>query len=527
MTEKKTEEKTNAIPQLLKSIRDYFNTGVSKSLDFRITQLKNVKRLLQENEQAWCTALQKDLGKCTYDCYLTEINIVVAEINEMVKMLPSWAKDEDVTSPLFVFPAKSYIHYEPEGVVLIIGPFNYPVHLVLMPLVSAISAGNLAIIKPTSACPSVSSLLAQLIPKYLDPKGFAVVQGSVSEATKLLEQKFDHIFFTGSVDVGKTVMKAASAHLTPVTLELGGKSPVIVHKDADLALTARRLMWAKCLNTGQTCVAPDYVYVHKSIKKQLVAEMTAYLKTAYGTKIQESKDFSRIVSQKHTLRLKSYLDEHLNSSSSSSPSSPSETKEASSPLLFGGEVDVDNKYVAPTLIDESMCPHKGKCKLMHEEIFGPILPIIEYEDVQECLKFINSRPKPLAFYIFTSDTDFFHRLVDDTSSGQAVQNDCIIHLGNSFLPFGGVGESGMGRYHGKYSFQTFSHHRAVLEKSEHLDIPHRYPPYTSSKQYVINTAMLMGWPHSGTFKQFGYLLLFGIAALLVYRFRSLLWGSSS
>jgi aldehyde dehydrogenase (NAD+) len=362
-------------------------------------------------------------------------------------------------------PAKNRLIPQPLGVVGIIAPWNYPLQLAIGPLVAAIAAGNCAIVKPSEVAPRTSEALARLVPKYLDPEAVTVVQGGVAETTALLEQRFDHIFYTGNGTVGRVVMTAAAKNLTPVTLELGGKSPTIVDASADLDVTARRIVWGKFFNAGQTCVAPDYVLVEKKIEERLLAALVRTVKEFFGADPKQTKDYSRIVNTRHHRRLVQYLGDGQ--------------------LVCGGDHDENDKYIAPTILKNV----KPDAPVMADEIFGPILPVLSVGSVGEAIEFVNKRPKPLALYVFTGERQVADEVLARTSSGGACVNDVVLHLAIPELPFGGVGESGMGAYHGKTGFETFSHRKAVLSKVAAMDMSLRYPPFDEKKQSWVKRLM--------------------------------------
>ena len=428
--------------------------------DWRTSQLRALKRLIDENGDALCDAMWKDLRKSRFECEATEQGVVLAEISVTLKNLKKWMKPRRVSTPLYNQPGRSFIVHEPLGLSLIIGAWNYPINLTLAPLVGAIAGGNAAIIKPSEISVHSAKILAELIPKYLDPELFAVVQGGADETDLLLDKKFDTIFFTGSGTVGKIVMGKAAQHLTPVTLELGGKSPSVVLSDANIEVAARRIAWGKFMNAGQTCVAPDYVLVHPSIKEKFVNELKKSISQFYPGDIRSGPDYCRIINQKNFDRLKKLLDQ--------------------SKTIWGGETKREELFIAPTLISASFDD-----VIMQEEIFGPLLPIIEMSEEQQMIAAINSRPKPLAFYLFTSSHASQERFLSLTSSGGVCLNDVILHLPVPDLPFGGVGASGMGHYHGKYSFDAFTHSKGVLEKSTWIDISIRYAPYSLRNMKIL------------------------------------------
>lgn len=440
------------IPEMLYKQREFFQTGKTKDISFRLEQLKILKQAILENEQAIIQAVKTDLHKPEFETYATEIG-VVTEIDYAIKHLNSWTKPKKAPVPWKFFTYSAKIYPEPLGVVLIIGPWNYPLQLIISPLVGAIAAGNCAIIKPSEIAPHTSNLLAEIIGKYFPSEYIAVVEGGIETSEKLLAEKFDHIFFTGGTKVGKIIMAAAAQHLTPVTLELGGKSPCIVDTDINLEHTVKRITWGKFINAGQTCIAPDYLLVHQKIKQDLVDGLKKCLKEFYGDNPANSPDYARIISQKQFERLANIIKDGQ--------------------IIIGGETKAEELYIAPTLLDHVSLTDP----VMEEEIFGPILPIIEYTDITEAIALINSRPKPLALYIFTQNQHLQSLVIEATSSGGVCINDTVMQVGVSSLPFGGVGDSGIGSYHGKASFDTFSHDKSVLKNFFWLDLNWRYAPY--------------------------------------------------
>lgn len=432
--------------------RQFFQTGKTKDVAFRISQLKILKQLVIENKEGIIQALKADLHKPEFESYATEIG-VNKEIDYALKHINNWTKPRKAAVPLDLFPYSAKICPEPLGVVLIIGPWNYPFQLIISPLVGAIAAGNCTIIKPSELAPHTSDLISKLIQKYFPPEYITVIQGAVETSQQLLAQKFDHIFFTGGTAIGKIVMEAAAKHLTPVTLELGGKSPCIVDHDINLEHTAKRITWGKFINAGQTCIAPDYLLVDTKIKADLVTALQKCLKEFYGENPATSPDYARIIHQKHFDRLVNLLQ--------------------SGKIIIGGETKPEELYIAPTLLENVSLEDQ----VMQEEIFGPILPIIEYTDINEAITLINSRPKPLALYLFSENKDLQKRILQETSSGGVCIKDTIMQVAVSSLPFGGVGDSGMGSYHGKAGFDTFSHYKSVLQNFLPWDINWRYAPY--------------------------------------------------
>ncbi|BAY12672.1 aldehyde dehydrogenase [Calothrix sp. NIES-2098] len=444
---------------IIRKQRDFFQTGKTKDVNFRIAQLKKLKQAILDNEQAIVQALKADLNKPEFETYATEI-FVIKEIDYAIKNIKTWTKPKKAPVTIDFFQYSAKIYPEPLGVALIIGAWNYPFNLVISPLIGAIAAGNCTIIKPSELAPHTSSLLAEVIAKYFDPAYIALVEGGVEISQQLLAEKFDYIFFTGGTSVGKIVMEAAAKHLTPVTLELGGKSPCIVDTEINLEHTLKRIIWGKFLNAGQTCIAPDYILVDKKIKINLVDGLKKTIKEFYGNNPATSPDYARIISQKHFDRLANLL--------------------KYGEVIIGGETIPEERYIAPTLIDNVSLD----APIMQEEIFGPILPIIEYSDITEAIAFINSRPKPLALYLFTQNKNLQTRVLQETSSGGVCINDTVMHCGLPSLPFGGVGDSGIGSYHGKASFDTFSHSKSVLQNSFLLDLKWRYAPYEGKLAFL-------------------------------------------
>ncbi|WP_353932076.1 aldehyde dehydrogenase [Okeanomitos corallinicola TIOX110] len=443
---------TTDIKAIINQQQDFFQTGKTKDVNFRLTQLKILKQLVIENKEAVKEALKADLCKSEFETYATEIG-VIKEIDYAIKNIKNWAKPKKAAVPWDFFNYSAKIYPEPLGVVLIIGPWNYPFQLIISPLVGAISAGNCSILKPSEIAPHTANLVSQLISKYFPPEYIKVIEGGVETSQKLLAEKFDHIFFTGGTAIGKIVMAAAAKHLTPVTLELGGKSPCIVDSQINLEHTIKRIIWGKFINAGQTCIAPDYLLVDKKIKADLVQSLKKCIQEFYGENPEISPDFPRIISQKHFDRLTKFLN--------------------CGEIIAGGETNSETFYIAPTLLDNVSFTDA----VMEEEIFGPILPIIEYTDIEEAINLINSKPKPLALYIFSDDKNLQQKILQETSSGGVCINDTIMQVGISSLPFGGVGDSGIGSYHGKAGFDTFSHDKSVLKNTFLFDLNWRYAPY--------------------------------------------------
>lgn len=440
------------------ALRTHFETGATKSLDWRLSQLDALEHLLMEREGDVVEALRKDLGKPEMEALLPEVRMIVAEVRLTRKKLRSWMKPERVRTPLIAMPGRSYIYREPLGLVLIIAPWNYPFQTAVLPLVGALAAGNCVVLKPSEIAPHTSAVIAKWIPKYLDTNAVRVVEGGVPETTALLREKWDHIFYTGNGTVGRVVMEAASKHLTPVTLELGGKSPTIVDETADLDNAAKRIVYGKFFNAGQTCVAPDYVLVHESVHDALLNRMVSTVREFYGDDPKQSPDFARIINERHHARLTRLLN--------------------GADVATGGETDLSDRYIAPTILKNV----NEDDAVMKEEIFGPILPVLSVPSVRAAIAFVNRHPKPLALYFFSNSDDAQEAVLRGTSAGGTTINHVWLHVGIPTLPFGGVGESGMGAYHGRYSFEVFSHQRGVLKKGALKDPPLIFPPYTARKR---------------------------------------------
>jgi aldehyde dehydrogenase (NAD+) len=443
------------IPVLVRQQREFFRTEQTQEIAFRLEQLAKLKQSIIDRQEAILQASKADLGRPAFEAYF-EI-ATLSEITLAIKKLKTWAKPQRVKSPIDQFPASAWIQPDPLGVVLIIGPWNYPFQLMMSPLVGAIAAGNCALLKPSEHAPHTSRVVAELIAGTFDSSYIAVVEGDASVSQQLLAEKFDHIFFTGGTAIGRIIMAAAAQHLTSVTLELGGKSPCIVDSDIHLDHAAKRIAWGKLINTGQTCIAPDYLLVNRQIKTDLVARIKHYIQDFYGEDPAQSPDYGRIIHDQHFERLIAFLDR--------------------GEIILGGEYNLDERYLAPTLIDGVTWDDP----VMQEEIFGPILPILTYDELEAAIAQINARPKPLALYFFSRDRQKQERILQATSSGGVCLNDTVMQVGVNALPFGGVGESGIGSYHGKASFDTFSHFKSVLKRNFWLDLGWRYAPYTAQK----------------------------------------------
>jgi acyl-CoA reductase-like NAD-dependent aldehyde dehydrogenase len=442
------------VGRLIDEQREYFHSGRTRDVGFRIEMLKKLRRLIVDNEGAIMEALNKDLGKSDFEAYGTEVGFVLAELDHTLKYIKKWAKPKKVGTSMFHAIGSSHVYNDPYGVVLIVGPWNYPFQLVIAPLIGAIAAGNCSVVKPSEIAENTGRLVERLINEYFDSGYIRAVFGGIEQSKALLEEKFDYIFFTGGTAIGKIYYQAAARHLTPVTLELGGKSPCIVDKKIHLEYSSKRIVWGKYTNAGQTCVAPDYLLVHSSMKARLLDRMKKHITDFFGDDPQKSPDYGRIISDRHFTRLKGYLD--------------------GANVLAGGQTDSDDRYIAPTIVDGVDFDHP----VMKDEIFGPILPVIEYDDIKEVLEIVNHRfSKPLALYVFTEDKAFENEILTRTSSGGGCVNDTLMHLGNPNLPFGGVGDSGIGAYHGESSFTTFSHQKSIHTKSTVMDMAIRYAPY--------------------------------------------------
>jgi aldehyde dehydrogenase (NAD+) len=442
---------------LVGRLRAHFETGATKPLPWRLSQLDALEHFFMEREHDIEEALREDLGKPATEAFTSEVGMGLSELRFARKKVASWMKPHRVRTSKVAMPGRSYIYREPLGVTLIIGAWNYPLHLVALPMIGALAAGNCVVLKPSEVTPNVSALIAHWVPKYLDRRAVQVIEGGVPETTALLRQNWDHIFYTGNGTVGRIVMEAAAEHLTPVTLELGGKSPCIVDESADLDLAAKRIVYGKFFNAGQTCVAPDYVLVHDHVHDALVNRMSSAVREFYGDDPKQSPDFARIVNERHHTRLTQLL--------------------RGVDIVIGGDTDVTARYIAPTILKNV----KEEDAVMQEEIFGPILPVISVPSIDSAIAFVNRKPKPLALYLFARDKGVHDHVLARTSAGGTTINHIFLHYAVHELPFGGVGESGMGAYHGRHSFETFSHQRAVLKKPLFPDPPLLFPPYSARK----------------------------------------------
>ncbi len=445
---------------LVNKQRRLFQTGQTLDIDFRLGALEKLKSIIKEQEQKIIQALKGDLNKAEFEAYSTEIGVVLGEISFIQRHLRSWIKPQKVKTPLTHFGASSYIYSDPYGVALIIAPWNYPFQLAIAPLVGAIAAGNCAVIKPSELTPQTSAVLEELISKIFPEEYMAVVQGGVETSQALLQEKFDTIFFTGSVPVGKIVMEAAARQLIPVTLELGGKSPCIVHEDAKIKLAAKRIAWGKFINAGQTCVAPDYVYLHHKVRDKFFQELKSAIQELYGERPLNNPNYTHIVTPRHYDRLSSFLQEGQ--------------------ILIGGKGDRENLVLEPTVLTHIT----WKDSVMQDEIFGPILPILEYNDLAQVIEGIGNHPQPLALYLFSESSRVTQKVLRHVTFGGGCINDTIYHLVSPYLPFGGVGSSGIGTYHGQASFEAFSHKKSVLKQTTRFDMPMRYPNFKDGLKLI-------------------------------------------
>ena len=440
------------ILQNIEDQRDFFATNKTKNIVFRIEQLKNLKAAVLKYQEKIEAALWDDLHKSPEESYLTEISIVLGEIDNHIKNIKKWSKPKKVHTPIHILPSSSKVIYEPLGISLVVAPWNYPFQLLINSLVASISSGCCCVLKPSPDTPTIAKVMEDMIKETFDPNYVSMVQGGRETNTILFNQRFDIIFFTGSPTVGKVVMKAAATYLTPVVLELGGKSPCIVDADANIDVAAKRIAWGKLINAGQTCIAPDYLFAHESIKEELLEKLAKNIKEMYGDNIKESRFYPRIVNNRAMLRLQTLLE--------------------NADIYSGGEIDIENKFIAPTILNNV----KPEDLVMQDEIFGPILPVMSFKHIDETLNYINNNEKPLAFYYFGKNKQA-KDVLSRTSSGGACINDTLMHITNHHLPFGGVGNSGMGKYHGYDSFLAFTNQRAVVSTPTWIDLPLKYAPF--------------------------------------------------
>ncbi|MEA4974141.1 MAG: aldehyde dehydrogenase [Paludibacter sp.] len=441
--------------ELVNKQRQFFNSNKTKDINFRIEQLKKLKKLLKENEQRMEEAIYADFSKSAFDNYSTEIALLYLEINDAVKKIKKWSSRKRVPTDMVNLPGRSYIMPEPLGVSLIIGAWNYPYQLSFAPAIAAIAAGNTVVLKPSELPANTSRLMAEIINSNFDPEFFRVVEGGVAETQQLLEQRFDKIFFTGSVPVGRIVYQAAAKHLTPVTLELGGKSPAFILDDKNLNMYVKRLVWAKFVNAGQTCIAPDYILIKRSLKDKFIQQLIAEIKKEQFS--IENQNYVQIINEKNIKRLIGYINQDK--------------------VVYGGKYDLQTRIIEPTVMDEVSFDDV----VMQEEIFGPILPVIPFDSLDVMIAEIKRREKPLSCYVFTQDKKLRDKIMHEVSFGGGCVNDAIMHISNNKLPFGGVGESGIGSYHGEYGFRTFSHYKSILDKPTWFEAGLKYFPHSKAK----------------------------------------------
>lgn len=453
------------IKAIFQKQHDFFQSNATKDIAFRIKQLKKFKAVLQEHEALFYEAIASDFGKSKFDTYTSELSLIYHEIDYTLKNIQKWSKRKKVSTSLVNFPAKSYIIPEPLGVTLVIGPWNYPYQLSLIPAISAIAAGNTVIIKPSELPSKTSAAMAQMINQNFDAAYLHVVEGSVAVTTELLAQAFDKIFFTGSTAVGKIVYQAAAQHLTPVTLELGGKSPTFIFADCDIQMTAKRIAWSKFLNAGQTCVAPDYLLVEKSIEDEFLSALKAEIQAFYPQEGELTENYVSIINQSHFERLQKLL--------------------IPDKIDLGGQTNPEKRIIYPTLLKDV----SFEDAIMEEEIFGPILPVLAFDDLDEVIQKVKAKPKPLACYIYSKNRNIIEKILREVSFGGGGVNESVMHLSNNQLPFGGVGASGMGSYHGKFGFETFSHYKSILDKPLWFEANIKYAPYSSLKLKLIKWLM--------------------------------------
>lgn len=446
--------------ELIKEQRAFFNNRTTGDISFRKQSLTALQKAIRKYEKELSEALRKDLGKAPFESYMTEIGFILSEIRHTLKHLDKWAAAKRCKTPLFLFGSTSHTRPEPYGIVLILSPWNYPVQLLLAPLVGAIAAGNCAILKPSPRTVHTNHILGKLISETFPPQYIAFLETDNRQTDNLLKQHFDYIFYTGGVAFGKRIMMAAAKNLTPVTLELGGKSPCIVDNDAHIQIAARRIVWGKYLNCGQTCVAPDYIFVHREVKDKLITALQAEIERQYGKSPQESPDYPRIISQDHFYNLLLLLKQGH--------------------IVAGGKYDDKDLYIAPTVIS-GILPEN---RIMSEEIFGPILPLLDFDDIDNVIDYVNNQEKPLALYYFGQNKKKARYVLQNTSSGGACINDVVTHVANTHLPFGGVGSSGTGAYHGKYSFDTFSHTRSIVQSTTRFNIGMKFAPYDGKLKWL-------------------------------------------
>jgi acyl-CoA reductase-like NAD-dependent aldehyde dehydrogenase len=445
----------------LDRLRKAVDAGIERPLSWRLAQLDGLLRFVHDHESSMLDALKADLGRCRTEARMADVSMVCSEIRLMKRNLRRWLRPKRVRTPLAAQPGKSWVQQEPFGLALILGTWNYPFQQILIPLAGALAAGNAAVVKLPESAPNSAALMAVQLERYVDPKAVIVVSGGPETASRLLALRFDKIFYTGSSRVGRLVMAAAAANLTPVTLELGGKNPVIVAADAPLDVTARRIVWGRFMNTGQLCVAPDYVFVPEHLRLSLIEALQRAIECFYGPDPQRSDSYGRIVNAVHFARLSALLKQGR--------------------IVIGGKSDEKDRYIAPTVLTDL----PADAAVLQDEIFGPILPVVGYQELDEALAFIRSRPKPLVLHLFTRNRALQKRLIDNVSAGSILVNDVVVNQVIPGLPFGGVGESGMGSFHGRYTFDAFTHAKAVVRRSLRGDLDVRYPPFTALKERIL------------------------------------------
>ena len=449
------------IPKIVNQQNNYFNSNSTKDVDVRINTLKKLKGIIQENETELYKAIYADFKKSEFETYIAEIALIYNELNDAIKNLKRWSKQKRVRTNLANFPAKSYIIPEPLGTVLVISAWNYPYQIALIPVISAIAAGNTVVLKPSEIPNNTSRILVKIINTNFDANLFTVVEGSVETTTELLQQKWDKIFFTGSTNVGRIVYKAAAENLTPVTLELGGKSPTFIFKDCNIKLTAKRIVWAKFLNAGQTCIAPDYLLVEKDIEQQLLAALKSEIEIAYPVKNTINENYVQIINDAHFERLSNLI--------------------LKDKIYFGGEQNVSERIIRPTLLQNI----SFEDPIMKDEIFGPLLPVISFENLDKVIVKVKEREKPLSLYVYSKSKKIIRKILHEISFGGGAINESLVHLSNPNLPFGGVGASGIGNYHSKAGFDTFTHNKSILHKSFLFEPNVKYTPFTKWKRQIL------------------------------------------
>lgn len=453
--------KKEIISSIVREQREFFKTGATLAVETRISYLKKLKNEIERREADIEEALTVDLGKTAFEGYMCEVGMVLNELSYMIKHIKKFSREKTVPTPLAQFASRSYVKPSPYGVVLVMSPWNYPFLLTVDPIVEAIAAGNTVIVKPSAYSPATSEIIKEIIEEVFQENYVKVVLGGREENNYLLEEKFDYIFFTGSKSVGRLVLEKAATHLTPVTLELGGKSPCIVDETAKLKLAAKRIVFGKYLNCGQTCVAPDYLFCHESVKEELLCYLKEEIKKQYGEEPLDNPAYGNIVNKKHFERIHSYMDKEK--------------------LIYGGKSKGENLKIEPTIMDGVIFDDL----IMKEEIFGPILPVVTFRNIEEVIQYVNENEKPLALYLFSENKSQINKVMSECSFGGGCVNDVVIHLATSYMGFGGVGESGMGSYHGKTGFDTFSHHKSIVDKKTFIDMPIRYQPYSNIKGKLV------------------------------------------